>query len=77
MRNSENLGTRITENRALDRKIWALEAFRGKIVFSGAFWGFFLEFWSGSMVFPQKTGALVKFENFYGFLVNFWGIWSG
>jgi hypothetical protein len=28
--NSENLGARITENGALDQKIWALEAFRGK-----------------------------------------------
>jgi hypothetical protein len=35
MMNSENLGTRITENGALDRKIWALEALKGKIVFSG------------------------------------------
>jgi hypothetical protein len=42
MRNSENLGARITENGALDRKIWALEAFRGKTVFSGVFWGFSL-----------------------------------
>jgi hypothetical protein len=43
MRNSENLGVRIMENGALDRKIWALKAFRGKMVFSGVFWGF-LEF---------------------------------
>jgi hypothetical protein len=33
--NFEHLGTRIMENGALDQKIWALEAFRGKIVFSG------------------------------------------
>jgi hypothetical protein len=32
--NSENLGVRTTENRALDHKIRALEACRGKIVFS-------------------------------------------
>jgi hypothetical protein len=31
--NSEILGARIRENRALDQKIWALEAFRGKMVF--------------------------------------------
>jgi hypothetical protein len=31
---SKILGARITENRALDRKIWALEAFRGKMFFS-------------------------------------------
>jgi hypothetical protein len=27
---SENLGTRSAENRTLDRKIWALQAFKGK-----------------------------------------------
>jgi hypothetical protein len=32
--NSENLDTKITENGALDHKIWALEACRGKTVFS-------------------------------------------
>jgi hypothetical protein len=32
--NFENLGARIMENRALDRKIWAFEAFNGKTVFS-------------------------------------------
>jgi hypothetical protein len=37
MRNSENLGARNTENGALDQKIWALEALRGKIVFVGVF----------------------------------------
>jgi hypothetical protein len=31
--NYENLGARITENRALDQKIWAIEAFRGKTIF--------------------------------------------
>jgi hypothetical protein len=33
--NYENLGTRITENGALDNKICALEAFRGKPVILG------------------------------------------
>jgi hypothetical protein len=33
--NFENLGARITENGVLDRKIWALEAFKGKMVFLG------------------------------------------
>jgi hypothetical protein len=41
--NSENLGARIRENGALDQKIWALEAFRGKMVFLGGF-GAILEF---------------------------------
>jgi hypothetical protein len=35
MMNSENLGARITENGALDGKIWALEALKGKTVFLG------------------------------------------
>jgi hypothetical protein len=43
MVNAMNLSVRITENRALDQKIWAMKAFRGKTVFSGVFWGF-LEF---------------------------------
>jgi hypothetical protein len=37
--NSENLGTIITENEVLDQKIWTLEAFGGKTVFSGVIWG--------------------------------------
>jgi hypothetical protein len=31
--NSESLGARIMGNGPLDQKIWALEDFRGKIVF--------------------------------------------
>jgi hypothetical protein len=41
--NSENLGARIMRNGALDKKIWALEAFKGKTVFSGGY-GPILEF---------------------------------
>jgi hypothetical protein len=41
--NSENLGERITENRAWKQKIRDLEAFRGKMVFSGGS-GVILEF---------------------------------
>jgi hypothetical protein len=33
--NSENLGARIMRNGALNKKIWALKAFRGKMVFLG------------------------------------------
>jgi hypothetical protein len=33
--NFENLGARIMGNSVLDQDIWALEAFRGKMVFSG------------------------------------------
>jgi hypothetical protein len=35
MMNSKKLGARIRENEALGQKIWALEAFKGKIVFLG------------------------------------------
>jgi hypothetical protein len=35
MINSENLGARSVENGALDRKIMALEAFKGKMVLLG------------------------------------------
>jgi hypothetical protein len=45
MRYFENLGARIIENGALDEKIWALEAFRGKQSFQECSRGF-LEFWS-------------------------------
>jgi hypothetical protein len=41
--NYENLGTRIMENRARDRKIWALEAFKGNTTFSRGF-GVFVGF---------------------------------
>jgi hypothetical protein len=33
--NSENLGAIIKENEALDKKIWALEAYRGKTAILG------------------------------------------
>jgi hypothetical protein len=42
--NSKNLGARIMENEAVDRKVWALEAFKGKTVFSGGVWGYLLNF---------------------------------
>jgi hypothetical protein len=41
--NPENLGTRITENEAWNQNIWALEAFRCKMVFSRGL-GAILEF---------------------------------
>jgi hypothetical protein len=68
--NSENLGTRIMGNRALDRKIRALEALGAKWSFQevlGQFWNC----WSGWRVFEQKTGALAKFGDFSGISVEF------
>jgi hypothetical protein len=70
-RNNEkykNLGTRITENGALDQKIWALEAFRGKMVFSGVFWGF-------SWIFEWLEGLGTKYRGSCEvsvFLRDFW-----
>jgi hypothetical protein len=37
---SENFGARIAEIGVAVAKIWALEAFSSKIIFSGGFWGF-------------------------------------
>jgi hypothetical protein len=73
--NSENLGTIITENEVLDQKIWTLEAFGGKTVFSGVIWGN-----SGILEWLESLGvkarALAKFGNFWGIFVDFWSVWS-
>jgi hypothetical protein len=66
--NSQKLGSRIKWNGALDLKIWALETFRGKTVFSGGSWEI-LEYFGvvgGSLV--QKIGLLWNLENLRGFL---------
>jgi hypothetical protein len=69
--NFENLGARIMTNGALDRKICALEAFKGKTVFSrgaGGICGIFG--WLES--FGAKEHGLLPclgfFEDFYEFL---------
>jgi hypothetical protein len=77
MMNSENLGARGMKNGALDRKIWALEAFNGKTIFLGDSRGDSRIFWSCWRVFTQKTGAFVEFWEFLGIFVDFWSIWSG
>jgi hypothetical protein len=71
--NSENLGVRITKNGALDQKLWALEAFRGKTVFR--------RLWGNSRIFRvvegswrENTGALAKFGNFQEIFVDFWSV---
>jgi hypothetical protein len=60
MMNSENLGTGITENGALDRNISALEALKGKIIFSRGSGGIC------GILSGQK--ALRCLEKFWGFL---------
>jgi hypothetical protein len=69
--NSENLGTRIMENRASNEKIWALEAFRGKMVFLGGCGAIlkFLEWLEGLGV---KDRALSNFGDFSEIFVEFW-----
>jgi hypothetical protein len=64
--NSENLGARITENEALDQSIWTLEAFKGKIVFSGGSEEF-QEIW----VTGTKDRALAEFGKFPEIFVEF------
>jgi hypothetical protein len=61
--NSDNLGVRITENGALGQKIWALEAFKGKTVFSGGS-GVILEFLEWLEGFGAKAGALVELRTY-------------
>jgi hypothetical protein len=46
-------------------KIWALEAFRGKMVFSGGFWGF-LKFCEWLEGLGAKDRALAKCGIFLG-----------
>jgi hypothetical protein len=83
--NSENLGTKIMENRGLDQKIWALEAFRGKMVFLGGLEEFlkFLKWLEG--LWRKKNRALAEFGDFWpfgllqnlGILGHFFGILDG
>ncbi len=66
--NSENLGTRIVENGALNQKIWYLEVFSGKTVFSGGSEEFlqFLEWLEG---LGAKYRGSCKIWGFFG---DFW-----
>jgi hypothetical protein len=64
--NSKNLGARITENEALNQKIWALEAFRGKTVFSGGS-GVNLEFLEWLEGLGAKDRGSCKVWGFHGF----------
>jgi hypothetical protein len=71
MMNSKNLGTRSTENRTLDRKIWALEGFKGKTVLSGCSGGYMWNFeWLESFGAKEQGSCRVWeiFRDFCGFL---------
>jgi hypothetical protein len=71
--NSENLGLRIMANKAWNQKIWALEAFRPKAVFSGGS-GVILEFLKWLEGFCAKDSVSCKI---WGFLRDFCGILEG
>jgi hypothetical protein len=71
--NSENLGARIMENGAWNQKIWALEAFRGKTVFSGGS-RVILEFleWLEGLDTKDRGSCEI-----WGFFRDFCGIFEG
>jgi hypothetical protein len=63
--NFENLGVKITENRALDQKIWALKDFMGKMVFSKCSRAI-LEFLGWLEVLSAKYRGSCKISSFLG-----------
>jgi hypothetical protein len=68
MMNSENLGVKIAENGALDRKIWTLEAFGGEAIFLGDSRGI-CGILSGWKVLARKNrGSCGVWAFFWGFL---------
>jgi hypothetical protein len=68
--NSDNLGARIMGNGALDQKIWALEAFRGKTAFSGDS-GVILEFLEWLEDLNTKDRGSYKILGFSRIFVEF------
>jgi hypothetical protein len=71
--NFENLGARITENEALDKNIWALEAFKGKTVFSGHSREI-LEFFELLEGLCTKDRGFYKIWGFFWIFVEFWRV---
>jgi hypothetical protein len=51
-------GLKNHRNRALDRKIWALEVFKEIL-------GVFVEIWLVGKLWRERTGALTLFKNFW------------
>jgi predicted amidohydrolase len=71
--NSENLDVRLMRNRALDQKIWALEASRGKN-------SLFRRFWGNSGIFGVVGGSWRKRQGLLrslGIFQGFFGILEG
>jgi hypothetical protein len=75
--NSGNLGARIMENGAWNQKIWALEAFRGKMVFLGGSGGNSGIFGVVGGSWRKRKGLLQNLDFFRGFLWIFCSVWSG
>jgi hypothetical protein len=62
---SENLGARITEKGALDRKIWALKALKGRtVIFEGS--GGICGIFSGWRAFARKNRGSCGIFEFFG-----------
>jgi hypothetical protein len=68
--NSENFAARITENGALDRKIWLWKLWRSKWSFQEVL-GVFVESLSDWKLWREKIGVLANFGNFFG---DFWWV---
>jgi hypothetical protein len=69
--NSENLGARIMWNGVLNEKIWALEAWRAKMVFlEGS--GVILEFFEWLEGLGAKDRGSCEFWGFFRDFVEFW-----
>jgi hypothetical protein len=71
--NSVNVGARIMRNGDLDQKIWAMEAFRGKMVFLGGP-RVILEFLEWLEGLGAKDRAPANFGDFRGFCGIFEGL---
>jgi hypothetical protein len=71
--NFENFGTRSMENGVVDRKIWALEALKGRTVISGGSGGI-CGILSGWRALVRKNRGSCEVLEFLG---DFWSIWSG
>jgi hypothetical protein len=71
--NSENLGAGITENGNLDHRILALEACRGKMVFSGGF-GLILGFLEWLEGFGAKDRGSCGVWEFARDFCGFWRV---
>jgi hypothetical protein len=71
--NSKNLGARIAENGALDKKTWAFEVLGENGLFK-RLWGISGMFRVAGGSWCKKTRAYAKFGKFSGIVVEFWRV---